>query len=140
METRNIGKSGLRVSSIGLGCNNFGQTVDATASQAIIHRALDLGITLFDTAPVYGQPWGESERILKTALGEHRKQVILVTKFGLTPDMSGMNTSRSAVIEGIEQSLNRLGTDYVDLFLLHWPDHATPMQWVAGVCSPLSPT
>ena len=127
MNTRNIGRSGLRVSAIGLGCNNFGHTVEAATSRDIIHRALDLGITLFDTAPIYGAEWGASERILGEALGSRRRDVAIVTKFGLTPG-GGPDTSRSAVIDGIEQSLRRLGTDYVDLFLLHWPDESTPME------------
>lgn len=128
MDKRNVGKSGLRVSSIGLGCNNFGWLIDAASSKQIIRNALDLGVSLFDTAPVYGKEWGASETILGSALGEHRKDVIIVSKFGLSQDKSGRNTSRAAVVEGIEASLRRLGTDYIDLFMLHWPDHTTPMQ------------
>lgn len=128
MNIRNIGQSGLRVSSLGLGCNNFGHRADAATSQAIVHRALDLGITLFDTAPIYGKQWGASEQILGESLGPRRKDVVIVTKFGLTPGGGSPDTSRSAVIRGVQQSLQRLGTDYIDLFLLHWPDPTTPME------------
>jgi len=129
MHQRTVGNSGLRVSSIGLGCNNFGLTIDAAASKQIIHRALDLGITLFDTAPIYGEQWGASERILKDSLGTRRKDVVLVSKFGMNPDYSlGPNTSRNKILADIESSLERLGTDYIDIYMLHWPDAATPMQ------------
>jgi len=129
MHQRIVGNSGLRVSSIGLGCNNFGLTIDAVASKQIIHRALDLGITLFDTAPVYGEQWGASERILGDALDARRKDVVIVTKFGMNQDFSlGPNTSRRKILNDIEESLQRLGTDYIDLYMLHWPDAKTPMQ------------
>jgi len=129
MHQRIVGNSGLRVSSIGLGCNNFGLTIDAAASKQIIHRALDLGVTLFDTAPVYGEQWGASERILGDALGARRKDVVIVSKFGMNADFSlGPNTSRRKILTDVEESLQRLGTDYIDLYLLHWPDAKTPMQ------------
>lgn len=128
MHHRNIGNSGLRVSSVGLGCNNFGHTVDASTSREVIHCALDQGVTLFDTAPIYGERWGASERILGEALGSRRKDAVIVTKFGLTGAAGGRDSSRSAVLAGVEESLQRLGTDYIDLFMLHWPDPSTPMQ------------
>ena len=129
MNRRNVGNSGLRVSSIGLGCNNFGMRVDAADSRKIIQRALDLGITLFDTAPVYGNEWGASENILREALGHHRQEVVIVTKFGTQPNMQlGPDTSRGAILRDIEASLQRLGTDYIDLYMLHWPDNSTPLQ------------
>ncbi|TAL02776.1 MAG: aldo/keto reductase [Rhodospirillaceae bacterium] len=127
MEKRNVGKSGLRVSAIGLGCNNFGGTIDASHSEKIIRKALDLGITLFDTAPVYGGNGG-SEVILGAALGNRRKDAVIVTKFGITMDFSGFNTSRSGVMAEIEASLTRLKTDYIDLYMIHWPDASTPLQ------------
>lgn len=131
MELRNVGRSGLRVSAVGLGCNNFGWTMGAPESEAIIHKALDLGVTLFDTAPVYGATGGESETILGAALGARRKDAVILTKFGVpivrTPGMT-MNTSRAAIIDGIEASLKRLGTDYIDIYMLHWPDPTTPME------------
>lgn len=129
MEQRHVGKSGLRVSSVGLGCNNFGWTVDPHASREIIHRALDLGVTLYDTAPVYGPKGGESEEILGAALGTRRKDVAINTKFGLVLGGGGRtDTSRAAIMTGIEESLRRLKTDYVDIYMLHFPDESTPME------------
>lgn len=129
MEKRNVGKSGLRVSAVGLGCNNFGWTMSAADSEPIIHKALDLGVTLFDTAPVYGETGGESEQVLGKALGARRKDAVIVTKFGIPLDRSGgMNTSRRAVMAEVEASLKRLGTDYIDIYMLHWPDASTPLE------------
>ena len=129
MEKRNVGKSGLRVSAVGLGCNNFGWLIDADLSERIIHKALDHGVTLFDTAPVYGVKGGESEQILGRALGNQRKDAVILTKFGMTMDRSGRtDTSRAALMREIEASLKRLGTDYVDIYMLHWPDWTTPME------------
>lgn len=129
MELRNVGKSGLRVSAVGLGTNNFGWNLDAETSAKIIHRALDLGVSLFDTAPVYGEKGGESEEILGKALGTRRQDAIIVTKFGLPLNHSGKtNTSRTAVMKEIEASLKRLQTDYIDIYMLHWPDWSTPME------------
>lgn len=129
MEMRLVGSSGLRVSAVGLGCNNFGKLVDDLASVAILHKALDLGVTLFDTAPVYGGVHGGSEEILGRALGSRRKDVSIVTKFGLPPDRNPpRNTSRAAIMREIEDSLSRLRTDYIDIYMLHWPDAATPMD------------
>jgi len=128
MELRNIGNSGLKVSAVGLGCNNFGWTIAADASRDIIHRALDLGVTLFDTAPVYGERGGESEQILGAALGSRRQDAVIVTKFGVAPDRSGRtDTSRAAIMKELERSLHRLDTDYIDIYMLHWPDWTTPM-------------
>ncbi len=129
MEQRNVGKSGLRVSAVGLGCNNFGWLIDADISEKIIHQALDLGVTLFDTAPVYGVNGGESEQILGKALGARRQDVVLLTKFGMTLDRTGRtNTSRAAILKEVEASLQRLNTDYIDIYMLHWPDWKTPLD------------
>lgn len=129
MEQRNVGKSGLRVSAVGLGCNNFGWLIDADISEKIIHKALDLGVTLFDTAPVYGKTGGESEQILGKALGARRQDAVVLTKFGMTLDRSGRtNTSRAALMKEIEASLTRLNTDYIDIYMLHWPDWKTPLD------------
>jgi aryl-alcohol dehydrogenase-like predicted oxidoreductase len=129
VEKRNVGKSGLRVSAVGLGCNNFGWTLDEEQSRKIIHTALDRGITLFDTAPVYGTNGGESEEILGRALGNRRKDAVVVTKFGVPLDRTGrFNTSRAAIMEEIDASLKRLNTDYIDIYMLHWPDPTTPLQ------------
>src|SRR2546423_14810207 len=87
MEERNLGRSGLRVSTVGLGCNNFGGRLDREATRVVVHRALDLGITLFDTADAYGEQ--KSEVYLGAALGERRKDIVLATKFGLPLDPAG---------------------------------------------------
>ena len=84
MEQRNVGSSGLRVSAIGLGCNNFGWTIDAAASRKVVDRALELGVTLFDTADFYGDPPGHAEEVLGEVLEHRRKDVVLITKFGGT--------------------------------------------------------
>lgn len=128
MNIRNVGKSGLKVSSIGLGCNNFGLTIDAATSKTLVDHALDAGVTLFDTAPIYGSAWGESERILGDALGKRRHEAVVVSKFGMTPDFTKRDSSRRALITDIETSLQRLKTDYLDIYMLHWPDPTTPME------------
>ncbi len=89
MEIRNLGASGLRVSAIGLGCNNFGGRIDLEATRAVIHKALDLGITLFDTADVYGERGG-SETCMGQILGDDRKRIVLATKFGMPMDDEGV--------------------------------------------------
>ena len=130
MEQRNVGKSGLRVGSVGLGCNNFGWTLDEETSRKVIARALDLGATLFDTAPRYGKEGGESESILGEALGDRRKDVVIITKFGVPLGTGGgpFNTSRAVILESVEASLQRLRTDYIDIYMLHWPDPKTPLE------------
>jgi len=85
LEIRNLGTSGLRVSAIGLGCNNFGGRIDLEATRNVIHKALDLGITLFDTADVYGERGG-SETCMGQILGDDRKRIVLATKFGMAMD------------------------------------------------------
>lgn len=129
MEKRNVGKTGLRVSAVGLGCNNFGWTLPADESERIIHCALDQGITLFDTAPVYGAKPGASEEILGRALGARRQNCVILTKFGVpNGGIGGFNTSRSGIMQEVEDSLRRLQTDYIDIYMLHWPDPTTPLQ------------
>ncbi len=127
MHTRHIGKTGLRVSSIGFGCNNFGLKTDLAASRELVHQALDAGVTLFDTAPVYGSEWGQSESILGKALGLRRQDATIVTKFGMCQDYD-RNCSRSNILRQVDDSLARLGTDYIDIYMLHWPDVHTPME------------
>jgi aryl-alcohol dehydrogenase-like predicted oxidoreductase len=126
---RTLGKSGLEVSSVGLGCNNFGMRIDLEASRKVIHKALDAGITLFDTADIYGN-MGGSETILGQVLGERRKDIILATKFS-GPMAAGKNrkeASRRYIMMAIEASLKRLKTDWIDLYQLHFPDPLTPIQ------------
>src|SRR5208282_3118234 len=126
MEHRALGKSGLQVSVVGLGCNNFGMRVDAAQTQAVVRRALEEGVTLFDTADIYGGR-GKSEELLGQALGERRKDAIVASKFGMPmgdgPYMRG--GSRRYVMDAVEASLRRLGTDYIDLYQIHQPDLAT---------------
>jgi len=129
VEYRNLGNSGLKVSAVGLGCNNFGIRNDAEQTRAIVHRALDEGITLFDTADIYGNRGG-SEELLGKALQERRRDVIVATKFGMAmgdgPYLRG--GSRRYIAAAAEASLKRMGTDYIDLYQIHQPDSETPQQ------------
>lgn len=131
MEYRSLGRSGLMVSTIGLGCDNFGHKCDAAQSAAMVHCGLDLGITLFDTADIYG-PGGVSEEYLGKALQGHREDAIIATKFvGPTGSFTGllhMGTSRRHIMYAIEGSLRRLGTDYVDLYQVHFPYPGVPID------------
>ena len=129
MEIRNLGGSGLRVSAVGLGCNNFGQRTDPETSRKVIHRALDRGITLFDTADIYAGRGG-SETVLGDALGPRRKDVVLATKFAKPMDDSGerQGASRRYVMAAVDASLTRLKTDYIDLYQQHDPDPRTPIE------------
>jgi aryl-alcohol dehydrogenase-like predicted oxidoreductase len=131
LQLRNLGKSGLQVSEIGLGCNNFGGRIDLEASRKVIHKALDLGITLFDTADSYGNIGG-SEAILGEVLGDRRKDIILATKFGnpMEKNEAGAlkGASRRYIMMAVEASLRRLQTDWIDLYQLHKPDPLTPLQ------------
>ena len=138
METRTLGKSDLRVSVVGLGCNNFGQRIDDEASRKVIHKALDLGITLFDTADIYGN-YGGSETCLGKFLGPRRKDIVLATKFGLPMDKEGKlkGASRAYVMSAAEASLTRLRTDWIDLYQLHRPDPKTPIEETLGALNDL---
>jgi len=128
MEQRRLGPSELVVSAVGLGGNNFGGRMDLAATRRVVHRALDAGITLIDTADLYND--GASEECLGQVLGERRKDVVLATKFGLLKDAEGRpaGASRRAVIRALEASLERLRTDWIDLYQLHGPDAATPIE------------
>jgi aryl-alcohol dehydrogenase-like predicted oxidoreductase len=136
METRTLGTSGLKVTVVGLGCNNFGQRIDDAASQKVIHKALDVGITLFDTADIYGN-YGGSETCLGKFLGPRRKDIVLATKFGMPMDKDDKlkGASRSYVLSAVEASLKRLKTDWIDLYQLHRPDPNTPIEETLGVLS-----
>lgn len=129
MEFRNLGRSGLKVSVVGLGCNNFGGRCGVEETEAVVHKALDLGITLFDTADMYGG-LGGSEKLLGKALGSRRKDIVLATKFGWPMDEVGRlrGGSRRYVMEAVEESLKRLNTDWIDLYQLHKPDDETPIE------------
>jgi aryl-alcohol dehydrogenase-like predicted oxidoreductase len=122
MQTRAIGS--LRVSVVGLGCNNFGRRIDDQATQAVVHAALDAGVTFFDTADIYGD--GKSEEFLGRALGARRSDVIVASKFGMA--MEGKRGAKPEYVRAaLEASLRRLGTDHIDLYQLHEPDPRTPI-------------
>jgi len=129
LKFRNLGSSGLLVSEIGLGCNNFGMRLDAEGSRQVIHKALDLGITLFDTADVYGNKGG-SETFLGEILGPRRKDIVLATKFAMPMDADGKEkgASRAYIMRAVEASLKRLKTDWLDLYQQHRPDPLTPID------------
>ncbi|MBK7903778.1 MAG: aldo/keto reductase [Proteobacteria bacterium] len=128
MQQRNVGKSGLRVSLVGLGCNNFGWVTDLAASRKVVEKALDSGITLFDTADGYGR--GASEEQLGKILGDRRKSIVLATKFWAPMDDDEMmrGCSRRYIMLAVEASLRRLRTDWIDLYQLHRPDSLTPIE------------
>jgi aryl-alcohol dehydrogenase-like predicted oxidoreductase len=128
---RRLGKSGLTVSVVGLGCNNFGSRLDLEGTRTVVHAALDAGVTLFDTADIYGN--GQSEEFLGKSLGSRREEVIVATKFGMNmggingPDF-GARGSRRYIRTAVESSLRRLGTDWIDLYQHHAPDERTPID------------
>jgi aryl-alcohol dehydrogenase-like predicted oxidoreductase len=129
MQLRNLGQSGLRVSTIGLGCNNFGGRIGLEATRAVIHKALDLGITLFDTADTYGERGG-SETLMGQILGDDRKRIVLATKFAMPMDDVGVKVggSRRYIMQAVEDSLRRLRTDWIDLYQMHQTDPRTPIE------------
>ena len=125
MEIREAG--GLKVTVVGLGCNNLGTRCDEAQSKAVVQAALDAGITLFDTADIYGQ--GKSEELLGKALGSRRDEVVLATKFGMPMGDEGRHGgSRRWVTQAVEDSLGRLGTDRIDLYQMNAPDADTPIE------------
>jgi aryl-alcohol dehydrogenase-like predicted oxidoreductase len=129
MLTRNLGRSGLRVSLVGLGCNNFGGRIDLEATRKVVDAAIEQGITLFDTADVYGERGG-SETALGEVLGARRKDIVLASKFGMDMDVSGIKNggSRHYIMEAVEASLKRLRTDWIDLYQIHRFDPLTPIE------------
>jgi len=125
VETARLGRSDLYVSRVGLGCNQFGRKLDREATRAVIEAALEVGVTFFDTADVYGS--GESERFIGAALGRRRADVVLGTKFGQDASVPGPGGSRQHVRRALVASLERLGTDVIDLYTYHRPDGITPL-------------
>ncbi len=123
METRRIGS--LEVSVVGLGGNNFGGRLGLEATRAVVHAALEAGITFFDTADVYGG--ARSEEYLGRALGRRRNDVVIATKFGSALDDRRRGARPEYVLQAAEDSLHRLGTDHIDLYQLHWPDPEVPI-------------
>ena len=128
MEYRTLGRSGLHVSVVGLGCNNFGMKIDKDATAAVVNKAIDSGITFFDTANLYGGA-GKSEEFLGAALGTRRHDVIVATKFAGPMGGGPLNrgASRRHIFQQVEASLRRLDTDYIDLYQVHFPDPTTPI-------------
>ena len=128
MEQRNIGNSGLRASLLGIGCNNFGPRLDLEATKKVVFKALDLGVTFFDTADVYGM--GQSESLLGQIFGDKRKDVIIASKCGMAMDKDGKlsGASRRYIMNAVDDSLKRLRTDYIDFFQMHVPDPKTPFE------------
>ena len=141
---RTLGSSGIPVSPVGLGCNNFGRpgsrTEDQAGTDAVIGAAVDAGITLFDTADLYGYAFGRSEEMMGRALGARRDQIVLATKFG-HPDAhapySGARGSRVFIRASVEGSLTRLRTDRIDLYQMHVPDPETPIAETLGALDEL---
>ncbi|HZN14555.1 MAG TPA: aldo/keto reductase [Acidimicrobiales bacterium] len=126
MRTKTLGS--LEVSVVGLGCNNFGMRCDAAQTAAVVNAAIDAGITLFDTADVYGGQ-GRSEELLGQALGARRDEVLVATKFGMPMGAEGeAGASARWIGQAVENSLRRLGTDRIDLYQLHAPDAETPIE------------
>jgi aryl-alcohol dehydrogenase-like predicted oxidoreductase len=130
MEYRNLGRAGVKVSVVGVGCNQFGGVVDLNETKAIVQRALDEGINFFDTADVYGNPNGRSEEYLGAALEGRRERVAIATKvrhsMGDGPNDQG--TSRYHIMQAVEASLRRLRTDHIDLYQIHTWYEAVPIQ------------
>jgi aryl-alcohol dehydrogenase-like predicted oxidoreductase len=124
VEQIELGDSGLVASRVGLGCNNFGSRIDRDATRAVVDAALDAGVTFFDTAAVYGNR-GDSERFLGEILDGRRDRVVLATKFGWGGEVG--DGSATTARRSLDESLERLRTDYVDLYYLHKPDPATPI-------------
>jgi aryl-alcohol dehydrogenase-like predicted oxidoreductase len=134
MEVRDLGESGLRVSVVGVGCNNFGGRLDLEATRAVVEAALEAGVTFFDTAEIYGNGGG-SERQLGEILEGRRDQVVIATKFAWQPGDG--RAAPAAIRRSIEGSLERLRTDHVDLYYLHWPDPEIPIGDTLGALDEL---
>jgi aryl-alcohol dehydrogenase-like predicted oxidoreductase len=126
---RKLGCTGMEVSEIGLGCNNFGMRIDLEGTRAVVAKALDLGVNFFDTADNYGN-FGGSETLLGQVLGEDRKRIVLATKFAapMAADVTRKNASRRYMMSAVEASLTRLKTDWIDLYQMHYYDALTPIE------------
>ena len=133
VQTRAVGS--LQASVIGLGCNNFGRRLDEEQSSAVVHAALDAGVTFFDTADIYGGT--RSEEILGRALGSRRDEIAVATKFGMPVDEDRRGAKPDYVLRAVEDSLRRLGTDHIDLYQLHTPDQDTPIADTLGALDSL---
>ena len=129
MNYRKLGNTGMLVSEVGLGCNNFGMRIDLEGTRTVVAKALDLGVTLFDTADNYGN-MGGSETLLGEVLGPERPNIVLATKFTspMFPGVTRKNASRHYVLSAVEASLRRLKTDWIDLYQMHYHDELTPIE------------
>ena len=138
MKKNNLGPSGLSISVVGLGCNNFGGRIGIDETRAVVDRALELGINFFDTADVYGNKGG-SEDCLGQVMGERRKDIILATKFAMpmSDDPTMRGASRAYIVKACEASLKRLKTDWIDLYQVHQPDANTPTDETMGALDDL---
>jgi aryl-alcohol dehydrogenase-like predicted oxidoreductase len=133
MKLRALGT--LQVSEVGLGCNNFGTRLDQDAATSVVRAALDAGVNFFDTADIYGDL--KSEVQLGVALGSRRDEAIIASKFGMLHDKSGVCATPEYVRTSCDASLQRLGTDVIDLYQLHFPDDATPLAETIGAMQEL---
>jgi aryl-alcohol dehydrogenase-like predicted oxidoreductase len=138
VRVRALGAGGPQVSVVGLGCNNFGSRVDEAGTRAVVDAALEVGITLFDTADIYGSG-GRSEEYLGAALEGRRDRVVLATKFGHPSgvDFGVPRGSREHIRRAVEESLRRLRTDWIDLYQQHRPDESTPIEETLGALTEL---
>jgi aryl-alcohol dehydrogenase-like predicted oxidoreductase len=142
MEYRPLGDSGLMVSAVGVGCNAFSRRVDLDGVRGILDAATDVGVTLLDTADIYGDPAGGSEDLIGEAMQGRRDDFVLATKFGMDMrgaygDDHGVRASRRYVRRAVEESLRRLRTDHIDLYQLHEPDGVTPIEETLSVLTDL---
>ena len=138
MEMRSIGNTDLKASIIGLGCNNFGMTIDLEATRAVLNTAFEVGINFFDTADMYGGT--KSETFIGEILGPRRKEIVLATKFGGMAKNSKTGErwgAKEYITKCIDASLKRLQTDYIDLYQMHYPDPNTPVEETLGVLNDL---
>ncbi len=132
MKYKKLGKSDLEVSVVGLGCMMFGSMCDQDQTNDVVDTALDEGINMFDVADIYGHPPGTAETMVGKALGNRRKDIVLATKWGAQSGGRGGSIegggTREYIMNAVEQSLERLGTDYIDLYQYHFPEVATPIE------------
>jgi len=136
METRALGPNGPQVSLVGLGCNNFGWRIDLENTRKVIDKAIDLGITHFDTSDIYGNT--KSEQMMGEVFGNRRKNVVIATKWGRLPDARhGLRGRREYIRKCAEASLKRLKTDYIDVYYMHEPDPETPVDETLGALNEL---
>jgi len=132
MKLKPLGNSGIEVSAVGLGCMNFGMMCDQASTDSIVNATIDAGVNFFDIADIYGGPHGKAEELLGRALGSRRGDIVLATKFGAKQGGGGGAApgggSRDYIMKAVEDSLQRLGTDYIDLYQHHFPDAETPID------------